>query len=105
MDCEARPRPAWVAPAGQRPNLALKSDSSLHRFSILQLPATCAAACMKLGPDVRAAALSQHVSWCRWVTFGSKVSGLDAVVSFYEYGQDGRLLHKTPLKIKVLICS
>lgn len=36
----------------------------------------------------------------RWVTFGSKVSSLDAVVSFYEYGQDGRLLHKTPLNIK-----
>jgi hypothetical protein len=35
------------------------------------------------------------------VTFGAKVNGLDAAVSFYEYGEDGRLLHKTPLDIKV----
>lgn len=35
------------------------------------------------------------------MTFGSKVNGLDAAVSFYEYAEDGHLLHKTPLNIKV----
>jgi hypothetical protein len=39
------------------------------------------------------------------VTFGSKVNGLDAAVSFYEYAEDGHLLHKTPLDIKASIVS
>ena len=42
---------------------------------------------------------------CRWVTFGSKVNGLDAAVSFYEYAEDGHLLHKTPLDIKARTAS
>ena len=42
---------------------------------------------------------------CRWVTFGSKVNGLNAAVSFYEYGEDGHLLHKTPLDIKARLTN
>ena len=41
----------------------------------------------------------------RWVTFGSKVNGLNAAVSFYEYAEDGRLLHKTPLDIKARLIN
>lgn len=36
----------------------------------------------------------------RWVTFGSAVKGLDAEVTFYEYAEDGKLVHKTAHKIK-----
>ena len=41
----------------------------------------------------------------RWVTFGSKVNGLNAAVSFYEYAEDGHLLHKTPLDIKARLIN
>jgi len=39
----------------------------------------------------------------RWCSFGSAVAGTDANITFYEYGQDGSVLHQTPTKIKVLI--
>ena len=37
----------------------------------------------------------------RWCSFGSAVAGTDANITFYEYGQDGSVLHQTPTKIKV----
>lgn len=36
----------------------------------------------------------------RWCTFGSAVSGTDANLAFYEFGEDGRLLHKTTHLLK-----
>lgn len=36
----------------------------------------------------------------RFVSFGSAVSGLDANVAFYEFGEDGGLLHKTSHMLK-----
>jgi len=50
----------------------------------------------------RIADRSQLVSsLCRWCSFGSAVAGTDANITFYEYGQDGSVLHQTPTKIKV----
>ena len=37
----------------------------------------------------------------RWVTFGATVGGNDANVAFYEFGEDGALLHKLVHKLPV----
>ena len=43
-----------------------------------------------------------HTSSCgRWCTFGSGVSGTTAKVTFYEYGEDGSVLHRTKVDLKV----
>lgn len=36
----------------------------------------------------------------RFCAFGSAVSGTDANLAFYEFGEDGRLLHKKELTLK-----
>lgn len=36
----------------------------------------------------------------RWCSFGSAVAGTNAKVTFYEYGQDGSVLHQTMTNIK-----
>ena len=37
----------------------------------------------------------------RWCTFGAAVSGTTAKVTFYEYGEDGSVLHRTKIDLKV----
>ena len=38
---------------------------------------------------------------CRWCSFGSAVAGTNAKITFYEYGEDGSVLHQTTTKMKV----
>ena len=44
---------------------------------------------------------SMAVVVCRWVTFGCTSDALNADVTFFEYGEDGSLLHKSSLSVKV----